>query len=316
MVGVQEIFNDMAKEYDDLSDLWYSWLFSRLHWFIAKKVICRDFPKRILDIGCGTGFQSYLYSAAGYDVIGIDIANDLIEVAKNKENIFDPNRIELFPVHFDYVKQYNQLIRNTIKKKIGKVEYCPPKFFYGDAMNIPYNDKEFDHINCCGSTLSLVPKHKIALSEMGRVLKPGGTFLLEVEHRWNFNFIWYLLDPLVQGKFQYNKSIREGLKFLTKKFTRNIWINFPFGEYNKPVNMSLKLFTVYSLKRDLMKYGLKVVEKYSIHSITNIIPCTYLDSLKPSKKLSSLFEILARIEEKFPFYLPGSSLVLYGRKLY
>ena len=315
MVGIQETFNDMAKEYDDLSDLWYSWLFSRLHYLIAKKVIRKDIPKRVLDVGCGTGFQSYLYSAAGYNVIGIDIANDLIEVAKNKEKFFDPNKIELFPVHFDYVKQYNQLIRNTIKKKIGKIEYCPPRIFYGDARNITYNDKEFDHVNCCGSTLSFVPKHKIALSEMSRILKPGGTFLLEVEHRWNFNFIWYLLDSLVQGKLHFNKSIREGLKFLTKKFTHNIWINFPFGEYNKPVYMNLKLFTAFSLKRDLMKCGLKVEKKYSIHSITNLIPCTYLDSLKPSKKLTYLFKKLAHLEENFPFYIPGSSLVLYGKKL-
>ena len=64
-----------------------------------------------------------------------------------------------------------------------------------------------------------------------------------------------------------------------------------------------------------MKYGLKVEKKYSIHFITNLIPCTYLDTLKPTKRLISLFKFLARLEEKFPFYLPGASLVLYGRKI-
>ncbi len=315
MAGVQDIFNGMAKEYDDLSDLWYSWLFSRLHYFIANKIIYREPLKKVLDIGCGTGFQSYLYSAAGYNVIGIDIANELLEVAKEKETGFNPDRVELFPEYFDYVAQYNQKIRNILKKKIGKIDYFPPKFYFGDAQNISYNDKKFDHINCCGSTLSFVPNHKKAISEMARVLKPGGTFLIEVEHKWNFNFLWYILDPIVRGKLQLNKSVRQGLKFLTKKFTRNIWINFPFGEYNKPINMNLKLFSAYSLKRDLMKYGLKVEKKYSIHALTNLIPCTFLDNLKPSKKLIFLFKILAQLEEKFPFYLPGSSLVLYGKKL-
>lgn len=315
MAGVQEIFNNMAQEYDNLSDLWYSWLFSRLHYFIANKIIHRDIKKKVLDIGCGTGFQSYLYSAAGYKVIGIDIANDLLEVAKKKEQIFNPDRIELFPEHYEYVAGYNQKIRNILKKKIGKIKYFPPKFYYGDAQNISYDDNDFDHVNCCGSTLSFVPQHKKAISEMARVLKIGGTYLIEVEHKWNLNFLWYILDPFVRGKFQLNKSIRQAVRFLTKKFTRNIWINFPFGEYNKPVNMDLKLFTTYSLKRDLMKYGLKVEKKFSIHTLTNLIPCTFLDSLKPSKKLIFLFKILAKLEEKLPFYLPGSSLVLYGKKL-
>ncbi len=315
MSSVEEIFNDMAQEYDDLSDLWYSWFFSRLHYFIANKIIHKNNKKKVLDIGCGTGFQSYLYSAAGYNVIGIDIANNLLDIAKQKNQIFNPDRVELFPEYYDYVTRYNQKIRKILKKKIGNIKYLPPKFHFGDAQNIIYNDSDFDHINCCGSTLSFVPKHKKAISEMARVLKPGGTFLIDVEHKWNFNFLWYILDPLVRGKLQINNSIRQGLKFLAKKFTRNIWINFPFGEFNNPVNMILKLFTTYSLKRDLMKYGLKVEKKFSIHSLTNLIPCTFLDSLKPSKKLVSLFKFLAKLEEKLPCYLPGSILVLYGKKV-
>jgi ubiquinone/menaquinone biosynthesis C-methylase UbiE len=315
MAGVQDIFNGMANEYDDLSDLWYSWFFSRLHYIIANKIIYKVFKNKVLDIGCGTGFQSYLYSAAGYDVIGIDIADELLEIAKKKEKTFDPDRIELFPEYYDYVARYNQTIRSILKKKIGKIDYLAPKFYFGDAQNMEYKNNEFDHLNCCGSTLSFVPKYKKAISEMARVLKPGGTFLIDVEHKWNLNFIWYILDPIFRGKLQFNKSITQGLKFLTKKFTRNIWINFPFGESNKPVNMNLKLFSAYSLKRDLMKYGLKVEKKFSIHALTSLIPCTFLDCLKPSKKLIFIFKILAKLEENFPFYLPGSSLVLYGKKL-
>jgi ubiquinone/menaquinone biosynthesis C-methylase UbiE len=315
MANVQEIFDNMATEYDDLSDLWYSWLFSRLHYFISNKVIRKDFPNNVLDIGCGTGFQSYLYAAAGCKVIGIDISNELIKIAKDKERFFDPDKIRLFPEYYDYVKKYNQLIRENIQKIIGKFKYIPPKFYYGDATSISYNDNEFDHINCCGSTLSFIPNYDKAISEFARILKKGGTFLIEVENKWSFNIIWQILDPLVHGKFQINNKFKKGIKFLTKKFTRNIWINFPFGDYDKPVNMRLKLFSVYTLKRELMKYGLKVEKKYSIHFITNLIPCTYLDNLKPSKKLILLFKFLARLEEKCPFYIPGASLVLYGRKI-
>jgi len=35
---VAEIFNKMVNEYDDIHDLWYTWLFSRLHFIIEKEV--------------------------------------------------------------------------------------------------------------------------------------------------------------------------------------------------------------------------------------------------------------------------------------
>lgn len=316
MVDVQDIFDNMAQEYDDLSDLWYSWLFSRLHYFIAKNVIDNNIPIKLLDVGCGTGFQSYLYAAAGYEVIGIDIAKELINVANKKKTLFDPTNLTLFNEKYDYVKKYNQLIRKIIKKNRRKLDYSSPNFYYGDATKISFNGNEFNHINCCGSTLSFIPDHMKAISEISRVLKIGGTFLIEVENKWNFNLIWYVLGSLIHGKFHFNNRFRAIIKFFITKFFSNIWINFPFGESDKPVNMKLKLFTFYSLKKDLMKYGLKVEKKYSIHFLTNLIPCTYLDTLKPSRKLIKFFKFLAHLEERFPFYIPGSSLVLYGKKIF
>lgn len=315
MMNVQDIFNNMADEYDDLSDLWYSWLFSRLHYLIASNVINNSYPKKVLDIGCGTGFQSFLYAGVGCNVYGIDIADQLIEIAKQKITNFNPEKLILFSEYFDYVKRYNYLIRNCIKNNERKSKYIPPNFFTGNAMNIDHNDDEFDHVNCCGSTLSYVPDHEKVISEMARVIKPNGTFFIEVENRWSFNVLWYVLDPLFKGKFEFNKDYAAGFKFLTTKPTHNICINFPFGEYDAPVNMKLKLFTSYALKRDLMKYGLKVKEKWAIHSITSLIPCTLLDCLNPSKKLIRLFKFLASLEEKLLFRIPGSSLVMYGKKV-
>ena len=305
----------MAEEYDKLSDLWYSWLFSRLHYLIASKILYKKDIIKVLDVGCGTGFQSYLYAAAGCEVYGIDLASDLIEIAKKKLHAFNSQSFELFSPYFDYVKRYNQLIRQYIKNNGNKFKYITPKFFEGDATNIHFNNEEFDHINCCGSTLSFIPRYKQAISEMARVLKQNGTFLIEVENRWNFNFLWYLLDPFLRNRFKFNKSFKAALKFLTKKPTQNIWINFPFGELKKPINMVLNLFTFYSLKRDLLSYSLKVKKKWFIHSITNILPCTLLDCLKPHTKMISRFKFLAKLEEKLFFRMPGSSLVLYGHKI-
>jgi ubiquinone/menaquinone biosynthesis C-methylase UbiE len=315
MYRIKDIFNDMAEEYDDISDLWYSWLFSRLHFIIAEEVICKKTPKSVLDIGCGTGFQSYLYAAAGCKVIGIDIAKNLIEIAKNKILDFNPSRLNLFPTYYDYVNHYNQLIRNYLKSSRKKFSFISPEFHYGDALKISYDNGEFDHINCCGSTLSFVPEHFQAISEMSRVLKKDGTFIIEVEGKWNFNMLWYLLDPFFRGKFKLNKRFRNILKLFTTNYIKNIWSEFPFGESHNQVNMKLKLFTSYSLKRDLLLYKLKVTKKWYIHSITSLIPCTLLDTQNPSKRLRSIFRFLTRLEERLPFSIPGSSLVLYGKKI-
>ncbi|MFX1238938.1 MAG: class I SAM-dependent methyltransferase [Promethearchaeota archaeon] len=314
MKSVENIFDDMAGEYDSLSDLWYSWLFSRLHFFIASSVLSNGYPEKVLDVGCGTGFQSFLYAMAGCEVHGLDIASNLIEMAKKKIKSFNPENMILFPEYYDYVRRYNNLIRNCIKNNTGRGKYIPPKFFVGNAMSIDYNAMEFNHVNCCGSTLSFVPDHEKVLSEIARVLKPNGTFFIEVENRWSFNNLWYILDPFLKGKFEYNKDHSAILKFLKKKTTQSIWINFPFGEYNAPINMKLHLFTPHVLKTVLMKYGLIIKKKWSIHSLTSLIPCTFLDCLNPTKKLIKHFKFLAKLEERLPFRVPGSSLVLYGTK--
>ncbi len=315
MSDVKKTFNSMAAEYDNISDLWYSWLFSRLHYLIASKVLNKNYPEKILDIGCGTGFQSFLYASAGCEVYGIDIAEELIEVAKYKISNFNPQKIELFPPYYNYVIRYNKILNNFFKNNGRFNNYIPPKFYVGDAMNIQYNDEDFDHINCCGSTLSFIPNYKKAILEMARVLKKNGSFIVEVENRWNLNLLWYLLDPLFRNRYGLNNNLKDGLRILTKKFTQNMWTNFQFGEKENPVNMKLNLFSSYSLKRDLLSFSLKVDKKWTIHSITNIIPCSLLDCLKPSRKLISRFNFLAKLEEKLFFRMPGSSLVMYGHKI-
>lgn len=41
-------------------------------------------PARLLDIGCGTGWTSVLFARTGYEVVGVDIAPDMIRYANEK----------------------------------------------------------------------------------------------------------------------------------------------------------------------------------------------------------------------------------------
>jgi len=301
----------MAGEYDEIRDLWYAWLYSRLHYFIVRDVINVYNPKMVLDVGCGTGFQSFLYAAAGAFVIGIDVAKDLIKVARRKSLSFDPNNgIVLFPVHFDFVDKYNKLINNLLK--VGK--YVPPIFMVADAVDLPFSDNTFDHVNSCGSTLSFIEEHEQALSEIARVLKPGGTFFLEVEARWNADIFWTLMDSFLNGRLGYHESMRKALRNIFTSPSEYISIDYPFGDAQNPVCMRIKLFTESGLKRELSSLGFKILRKYSIHSVTNLIPSTLLDTNNPPKWLRNLFTFCAGIEERIPFHLPGCSLVLLAQK--
>ncbi|MDN8612813.1 class I SAM-dependent methyltransferase [Variovorax ginsengisoli] len=41
-------------------------------------------PARILDMGCGTGWTSIAFARAGYDVLGVDIADDAVRIARQQ----------------------------------------------------------------------------------------------------------------------------------------------------------------------------------------------------------------------------------------
>jgi ubiquinone/menaquinone biosynthesis C-methylase UbiE len=313
MTNVAEIHNEMAEEYDEIHDLWYAWLFSRLHYIIAKYVINVHNPKTVLDVGCGTGFQSFLHASAGAKVTGIDIAEKLIMVAMNKTLSYDPCQ-ELFPAYFKFVNDYNKLIGSLLKNKLIDGSYLPPTFLVADATKLPFENESFEHINCCGSTLSFIEDHQQALAEMARALKRDGTLLLEVESRWNLDVLWTIFDSVFCGHLGYDTSLREALRSLLTFPQKYVYIEYPFGDPDDSLMMKLKLFTKKKLTRELNHCDLTLLKSWSIHSITNFIPSTYLDMKNPNHRLLSIFKFLSKIEERMPLSLPGCSLILFAQK--
>ena len=60
-------------------------------------------PARILDLGVGSGWTSEILARFGYEVIGLDICNKLIDIAKNRVS----NNMKLsFSVH-DYEQEFS-----------------------------------------------------------------------------------------------------------------------------------------------------------------------------------------------------------------
>ena len=99
---------------------------------------------RILDVGCGPGFISVRLAdaVAPGELYGIDMEPSQIEMAKG----------------------------------IAADKGCENASFHvADIADLPFEDGFFD-VACCNDVLAYVPGTGAALSEVKRVLKPGGVF--------------------------------------------------------------------------------------------------------------------------------------------
>ncbi len=283
----------MAEEYDDIQDFWYSWLFSRLHYKVAGW-LCEIPPSRqILDVGCGTGFQSNLVSIFGHNVIGIDIAVGLIQVARHKSPSTYLQQ-DLFPSPFKFVYEYSKKIRGLALSQprgVGRIDYCP-----ASATEIPLASSTVDVVLCCGSTLNFVDDYMAALREMHRVLRPHGHLWLEVENRYNLDLLWALLENILHLPFGFDQDWRHSVANITAPRDQHVLIDYPFETRDRVVNMPLRLFAVSGFKRELQTLGFRVQELSGIHNVTNLLPSTLLHHPNPGRLLKRLSTSLGVLE--------------------
>ncbi|MBU1131019.1 class I SAM-dependent methyltransferase [Patescibacteria group bacterium] len=130
--------------------------------------------QKILDLGCGNGrlFFSYLKDFK-VEYYGLDNSEKLIEIAKNK----------------------NPKIQETSNK-----QYPNPKFQTGEMTTLPYKDNYFDLIFCIATFHHLPTKvlRLKTLSEIRRVLKPGGYLLMTNWHLWHKPYLKYFFNQFSQ----------------------------------------------------------------------------------------------------------------------
>ncbi|MFX1391988.1 MAG: class I SAM-dependent methyltransferase [Promethearchaeota archaeon] len=151
-----------------------------------------DKNSKILDIGCGAGRISYNLNKMGYDVIGIDISEPMIYLAK---------------------KLYPNL-----------------KFEIGDTCDLRFAANYFNYVIFSFNGLDAIyPKEKriSALKEINRVLKKGGIFLFSSHnsfaiisrkkyfYKWIFIFLYINLKHRRKiSHYMYDYLRREKIKIL------------------------------------------------------------------------------------------------------
>ncbi len=193
---VAQMFDTISENYDGLNKIIS--LGTDATW--KKKILQMVqllHPTSILDIATGTGDLAILFGeTTATEIIGLDISQGMLDMGKKK--ISDKN----------------------LDSKIQMV--------LGDGEKIPYADNYFDVITVAYGVRNFENLEK-GLSEILRVLKPNGTFIiLETAVPTKF--------PFKQGYYVYTNFIMPTIgKLFSKdksayKYLSTSAQNFPFGE--------------------------------------------------------------------------------------
>jgi len=105
---------------------------------------------RLLDVGCGYGRLTNHLAAAGLDVVGVDLSEDMLKKAQ----------------------------------ALAKRQGLSAEYVWGDMRDLAYDD-EFDAVICTDSTFGYFSDsdNLVSLRKMARALKPNGRLVLDVANR-------------------------------------------------------------------------------------------------------------------------------------
>jgi ubiquinone/menaquinone biosynthesis C-methylase UbiE len=156
---------------------------------------------KILDIGTGNGSLALVLAELGHDVIGIDISERMLSVAKEK----------------------------------AKERGVNPDLRIGDAESLEFRDESFDAV-VSRIVLWTLPHPEMAINEWRRVLKPHGrayTFEIESWRDWNSADRWIkgnlglLLITIIERKnawkrAHYSKDVNDSLPLSYDKASSNV----------------------------------------------------------------------------------------------
>lgn len=167
--SVSSMFNNIASKYDLLNHL-LSFGIDKIWRRKLLKFVKAGNPEKVLDLACGTGDMTIAIYKSGFEVIGIDIAEKMLEIAKGKSN------------------------------RIRSGSTPPPAYILASADSIPFSDNSFDSVTITFGIRNF--ENRISsLQEIMRVLKNGGylsilEFAMPKNRLWHGLFNFYFLNIL------------------------------------------------------------------------------------------------------------------------
>lgn len=224
---IRSMFNAISRRYDFLNHFLSLGTDRRWRKKIAE-IVSENHPRLILDVATGTGDLAIVLTALKPEkIIGIDIAENMLEIARRKVA----------------AKNLEEII--SLEK--------------GDAEQIPFPDNAFDAVTVAFGVRNF-ENLLGGLKEMRRVLKPGGILvILEFSHpekfpvRQLYKFYSRFLIPFFGKIFSGN---HEAYRYLPDSVS-----NFPSGKdfitilqdagliKNSMVSLSYGISTIYKSKK-------------------------------------------------------------------
>jgi demethylmenaquinone methyltransferase/2-methoxy-6-polyprenyl-1,4-benzoquinol methylase len=193
---VVNLFNNIAPTYDKLNHI-LSLNIDKSWRRKAVQQVQKRTPQRVLDVACGTGDFALALVAAGVpQVVGADVSNGMLEVARTKID----------------AAGYNDRLTVEVQD-CEKMSYAPDSF---DAITVAFGIRNFEHL-------------MQGLREMHRVLRPNGqVVILELSVPDNtllyqlYKLYFMHILPLVGGWISGNKEAYTYLPQSVLRFPRPI----------------------------------------------------------------------------------------------
>lgn len=157
-------------------------LAERLFFSGVREWVCSKAYGEVLEVAVGTG-RNFEHYPGNIRLHGIELSPSMLEIARRKA--------------------LDSMIEVDLRE--------------GDAQRLPYTDGSFDSVV---ATLSLcsIPDHLVAISEMYRVLKPGGRLVVGDHIRASSGWLLALqkvLEPLT-ARFEGDHLLRRPLDHILK----------------------------------------------------------------------------------------------------
>lgn len=307
----------MASEYDCVDDPWYTHLFATVHAELlraARGIERSAAGAKALDVGCGTGLQSWLLADAGFDVDGFDLSEGLLEVARGKA-LAAPKWSPANAFDQQMQQAHDEAVRIRATRPKGAV-----RLFRGDAGDAKcFQGGPYDLVNCVGSVLSFVGEPDAVLCHMRDACSPGGAIVLECEMKANLDLVWPLVDRIVGGRLHYGQTWREALTNPFALGPRDVETVYPFElKSGEDVELPMRLFSHRRMAQRFAAAGLAVVRSRAVHCVTNAIPSTVLHN-RLSGWLSKVNGVLERADRAlggtWPFRRLGCSCIFTLRRV-
>ncbi len=193
---VTEMFDTISGNYDGLNRVISFGIDVKWRKKVVK-LVGKTNPKNILDVATGTGDLAINLAKTGAsEIIGLDISAGMLEVGKHKIKS----------------KKLENLI-NMVK---------------ADSEHLPYSDNYFDAITVAFGVRNFENLEK-GLSEILRVLKPGGIFVIletsvptKTPYKQGYKFYSTKILPLIGRVFSKDRS---AYSYLSESAAA-----FPYGE--------------------------------------------------------------------------------------